>query len=195
MALKRMEPSQGAITLGVSIAMDGNHRDEKLYLEDKAGEYADQLRAGLIKKEDAWYSFKSSFLKTLEYPMEAVSLLLADWDKVVHLWLQPPHTWKFRYSPSQDHLFFRLGHIWSVLRRTTARLTRRLHQGVFGILIDANPALPKDLVRADMSRRRARFILHSVGDHLQVPLRPVPLDLDSCLPSIPLFDQWALDEI
>jgi hypothetical protein len=47
----------------------------------------------------------------------------------------------------------------------------------------------------DASRRWARFILYSVGDHLQVPLRPVPLDLDSCLPSIPLFDQWALDEI
>jgi hypothetical protein len=83
MALKRIEPSQGEITLGVGIAMDGNNRDEKQYLVDKAGEYTDQLRSGLIRKQDAWYSFKTSFLKTLEYPMEAVSLLLADWNEVV----------------------------------------------------------------------------------------------------------------
>jgi hypothetical protein len=113
----------------------------------------------------------------------------------LYLLLQPPHTWKFRYSPSQDRLFFRLGHIWLVLRRTAARPNRRLHQGVFGLVIDADPTLPTDLVRADVSHRRERFILHSVGAHLQVPLRPVPVDLDSCLPSIPLLDQWALDEI
>jgi hypothetical protein len=82
-----------------------------------------------------------------------------------------------------------------VLRRTAARPSRRLHQGVFGLLIDADPTLPMDLIRSDVSRRRERFILHSFGAHLQVPLRPVPIDLDSCLPPIPLLDQWALDEI
>jgi hypothetical protein len=74
-------------------------------------------------------------------------------------------------------------------------LRRRLHQGVFGLLIHADLTLQTDLIWADVSRRRERFILHSVGAHLQVPLRPDPFDLDSCLPSIPLLDPWALDKI
>jgi hypothetical protein len=49
-----MEPSQGEVTLGVSIAMDGNNRDENNYLSDKAMEYAVQLRTGSINKKDAW---------------------------------------------------------------------------------------------------------------------------------------------
>jgi hypothetical protein len=85
MTLKRIGPSQGGITLGVVIAMDGNQRNAKLHLLDAAGEYADQLRSGLIRTKDAWYSFTTRFLKTLEYPMEAVSLSLADWDDVVQL--------------------------------------------------------------------------------------------------------------
>jgi hypothetical protein len=51
MCLQRMEPSQGEVTLGVSIAMDGNNRDETNYLSDKAMEYADQLRTGSNSKD------------------------------------------------------------------------------------------------------------------------------------------------
>jgi hypothetical protein len=83
MCLQQMEPSQGEVTLGVSIAMDGNNRDEKNYLSDKAMEYADQLRTGSINKQDAWYFFTSSFLKTLEYLMETVSPSEQDWDEIM----------------------------------------------------------------------------------------------------------------
>jgi hypothetical protein len=70
-------------TLGVSITMDGNNRYEKEYLLDKAMEYADQLRSGSINKKFAWYSCTSSFMKTTEYPMEAVSFSEDDWDEIL----------------------------------------------------------------------------------------------------------------
>jgi hypothetical protein len=83
MSLRQLEPSQGKITLGISIAMDGNNRDKKENLLDKTIEYADQLQSGAINKKDAWYSFTSSFMKTIEYPMEAVSFSEDDWDKIL----------------------------------------------------------------------------------------------------------------
>jgi hypothetical protein len=84
MALKRLEPLQGKISLGISIAtMDGNNRDEKLYLQNKVSEYAIQeLCAGAIKKLGGWF-LCVQFLKSLEYPTEAVSLSLKDWNEIV----------------------------------------------------------------------------------------------------------------
>jgi hypothetical protein len=415
MCLRRLEPSQGEVTLGVSIAMDGNNRDEKEYLLDKAMEYADQLRSGVIAKKNAWYSFTNSFMKTIEYPMEAVSFSEEDWDEIlqpvmgillqrsgiastfprklvwtaakyqglgaqhpfylmlfkqlsvvliepqhgshagdqlvfsaeelrretgfpghfadipvavlssdaitncwmkslllrlqnlgvrledhlpklsprregdlflveffllanpsafilrdllhccqflrVHtladlatadgkalrpstwsgkrvdrhshndsfprpppwralnwrrwqealaplvisarnlslrsplgLWLSPPSSWHYHYSPSQDRIFVRKGLLWHTLRRSAARPNRRLHQGVFAIVQDPSPTLPKDLLRADVSVRRARFLLHSVGAHLLVPSRPPPTTLDDASKALPRLDQWAIDE-
>jgi hypothetical protein len=392
--------------------MDGNNRDEKEYLLDKAMEYADQLRSGVIDKKNAWYSFTNSFMKTIEYPMEAVSFSEEDWDEILQpvmgillqrsgitstfprklvwtaakyqglgaqhpfylmllkqlsavliepqhgshagdqmvfsaeelrreagfpghfadipvavlssdaitncwikslllrllqilevriedhlpklalrrkgdvflveifllanpsapilrdllhccqflrahtladlatadgnalrpslwsgkrvdrhsrndsfprpplwralnwrcwqealtplvisarnlslrsplgLWLSPPSSWHYHYSPSQDLIFVQRGLLWQTLRRSAARPNRRLHQGVFASTQDRSPLLPQDLLRADVSVRRARFLLHSVGKHLLVPSRPAPTTLDNASMALPLLDQW-----
>jgi hypothetical protein len=79
----------------------------------------------------------------------------------------------------------RKGHIWSVLRRSAARPNRRLHSGVFAPLQDIAPSLPPDLIRADVSTRRQRFILHSVGEHLLIPVPPAPLQLEDVCTHLP----------
>jgi hypothetical protein len=62
-----------------------------------------------------------------------------------------------------DRVFVRKGHSWSELRCSAARPNRRLHSGGFALLNDSAPSLPSDLIRADVSTRRQRFILQSVA--------------------------------
>jgi hypothetical protein len=50
------------------------------------------------------------------------------------------------------------------------------------------------LIRADVSTRRQRFILQSVGKHLMTPLPSIPTQLDDVCTHLPLSDQWAVDK-
>jgi hypothetical protein len=88
----------------------------------------------------------------------------------------------------------RKGHIWSVLRRSAARPNRCLHSGVFALLRDIAPSLLSDLIRAAVSTRRQRFIIHSIGTHVQIPVPPFPTQLNDISTHLPLLDQWAVDE-
>jgi hypothetical protein len=108
------------------------------------------------------------------------------------LWLAPPSSWNYHYSPSQDRIFVRKSPLWQTLRRSAARPNRRLHQGVFASVQDTSPVLPKDLIRADVSVHCDRFVLHSTGEHLLVPSRPVPTTLNDASEALPLLDQWAI---
>ena len=44
---------------------------------------AEYLRTANIKKTEAWYTFTAAFMKTLEYPMEAVCLTREQWEEVM----------------------------------------------------------------------------------------------------------------
>jgi hypothetical protein len=81
--LERLEPSEARETLGVYIAMDGNWREEIKALLEKTSTFADQMRVGFIKPNDAWYAFNTTIMKTLEYPMEATCIDKNGWDKIM----------------------------------------------------------------------------------------------------------------
>ena len=85
--LARLEPSMARETLGVFMAMDGNQREQKHRLMEKARLYNEQLRTGVITRQHAWYSYTTSFSKTLEYPMEAIDMSKGDWDDILKIFL------------------------------------------------------------------------------------------------------------
>ena len=65
------------------MAMDGTWRGEVENLLTVSYTFPDQLRSQTITTDDAWYAFTSSYLKTLEYPLPAVSLSQSDWDVIL----------------------------------------------------------------------------------------------------------------
>ena len=80
--LTRLEPSKARETLGIMIAMDGNSNAEIQHLRNKAEEFADQLRSGFIRKNDAWYALTATIMKTLEYPMPATTISEDEWEHI-----------------------------------------------------------------------------------------------------------------
>ena len=81
--LERLEPHSAKETLGIFVAMDGNSTDEVNHLLTKTRQMAEYLRTANIKKTEAWYTFTAAFMKTLEYPMEAVCLTREQWEEVM----------------------------------------------------------------------------------------------------------------
>jgi hypothetical protein len=81
--LPRLEPNQANETLGIYLAMDGNHQEEINKLRSKAEEFAGHVRTSMVTREEAWYSLHSTVMKTLEYPMEALSLTKNQWDFIM----------------------------------------------------------------------------------------------------------------
>jgi hypothetical protein len=79
----RLEPSEARETLGVFVSMHGNWRRQLDVLIAKAQLFAEYLRTSKPDRNTTWYVFFTSFMKSLEYPMEAACLSKADWDEVM----------------------------------------------------------------------------------------------------------------
>ena len=81
--LTRLNPDVAQETLGVMQAMDGNNKAEILHLRGKAEEFADAIRTGFLKKNDAWYALNSTILKTMEYPMAVTTIKEQEWNHIM----------------------------------------------------------------------------------------------------------------
>jgi hypothetical protein len=81
--LVRHEPKVGQESLGVLQGMDGNNADEIAHLRKKAESFADDLRTGFLKKNDAWYALNSTILKTMEYPMASTTIKEKEWNYIM----------------------------------------------------------------------------------------------------------------
>jgi hypothetical protein len=82
--LTRLEPSEARETLGVFTAMDGNWRRQKEALIALAQKCAEYLRVHQTDRDTTWYAFHTSFMKSLEYCLEAVCLSQqTDWDEIM----------------------------------------------------------------------------------------------------------------
>lgn len=49
----------------------------------KTEEFAAHVRTGFVSRDEAWFALETTIMKTLEYPMEALSLTKKDWDFVM----------------------------------------------------------------------------------------------------------------
>jgi hypothetical protein len=63
--------------------MDGNWRKQTEILITKAMQYVTLLRMSHAYRDLTWYAFYTSFMKSLEYPMEAASLSKDQWNDVM----------------------------------------------------------------------------------------------------------------
>ena len=80
--LERLEPSEARETIGVFLAMDGSQDTQMAELLKKTQEFADCIRAGYVSAVEAKMAVETTIAKTLEYPMEAISLTESQWNKV-----------------------------------------------------------------------------------------------------------------
>ncbi len=81
--LTRHDPDVGLETLGVMQAMDGNNREEVRHLRKKADAFAESMRTGYLSKNDAWYALTATIMKTMEYPMAAITLTEKNWEHIM----------------------------------------------------------------------------------------------------------------
>jgi hypothetical protein len=81
--LTRYNPEVAKETLGVMQAMDGNSKAEITHLCGKSDKFADDMRIGFRKKNDAWYALTATILKTMEYPMAATTMIEREWDHIM----------------------------------------------------------------------------------------------------------------
>jgi hypothetical protein len=81
--LTRYNPGVAKETLGVMQAMDGNNKEEIRHLRAKAEEFANSLRTGFLKKNDAWCTLTSTIKKTEEYPMAVTTIKEQEWSYIL----------------------------------------------------------------------------------------------------------------
>ena len=60
--------------LGVFLAMDGNTETQIEYTRRVADERYDKVRVGHLTRFDAWTAFNTTIMKSLEYPLLALTL-------------------------------------------------------------------------------------------------------------------------
>jgi hypothetical protein len=72
--LERLPPNVARRTLGVRLAPDGNNEDEVKHLRGVAEKWKDHIRTGHLQRHEAWYALTATVMKTIEYPLLALTL-------------------------------------------------------------------------------------------------------------------------
>ena len=72
--LKSLEVYDAAEMLGVYLAADGNNDEQVEELREKGEKWADQVRSGYMNRYEAWLSLTTTIMKSIEYPLPALTL-------------------------------------------------------------------------------------------------------------------------
>jgi hypothetical protein len=80
--LKQLQPWEAERTLGVRLAPDGNMDTQFQWMLEKAKSWADQLRIGHLPRHLTWLAWRTTILKTLEYPLPTTTLSRAQCNKI-----------------------------------------------------------------------------------------------------------------
>lgn len=72
--LERLDPDEARKTLGVWLAPDGNNAEQVSQLRQVAEDWREKIRTGHLTRKDAWDALQMTVLKTLEYPLVALTL-------------------------------------------------------------------------------------------------------------------------
>ena len=72
--LQQIPPNKGLETLGVFIAPDGSQNDQIQEMKRKASEWSEKLLKGHLPPEEAWHCMSTTIMKTLQYPLPALTL-------------------------------------------------------------------------------------------------------------------------
>ena len=72
--LSQFEANQGKETLGVILSPDGNNKEAVNELRLKSETWRDNIQAGHIERHEAWQAISTTIMKTLQYPLPALTL-------------------------------------------------------------------------------------------------------------------------
>jgi len=72
--LRKKGPHDSTETLGVYLAPDGNNKTAIQELRKKSERWRDLVRTGHLSSKDAWIALNSTVIKTLEFPLPALTL-------------------------------------------------------------------------------------------------------------------------
>ena len=72
--IKQLASNEAQKMLGVWLAPDGNNVKQVEEMRRKSIEWGEKIRTGMVDKRDAWLAMKSTIMKTLEYPLLALTL-------------------------------------------------------------------------------------------------------------------------
>ena len=72
--LQRLSTSTASETLGVFLAPDGNSSKQREQMRNVSVTFRDNIRSGFLNKTDAWHAMNTTVLKTLQYPLPALTL-------------------------------------------------------------------------------------------------------------------------
>jgi hypothetical protein len=86
--LERLKVDDPRVTLGINISPEGTWEGKKSHLLEKVHKWVSRLKSGHLNQVDTWYALTGTIMKTLEYPMVAISLTKAHWDKITSPLLQ-----------------------------------------------------------------------------------------------------------
>ena len=72
--VKRLEVNQAQESLGIQIRPNSKMIDEVKYLRAKAVEWGDAMQTKRVRREEAWYCFQATIMKTIEYPLVSTTI-------------------------------------------------------------------------------------------------------------------------
>jgi hypothetical protein len=81
-SLQQLEPWEAERTLGVRLAPDGNMTIQYEWMLQTAHKWADTIRAGHLPRHLTWLAWRSTILKTMEYPLPTTTLTERQCDKI-----------------------------------------------------------------------------------------------------------------
>ena len=179
--LTRYDVDHAEETLGVYLAMDGNNKAECAALRKKANNYADCIRTGFLSRDDAVVALHLTIMKSLEYPLAAITMTKAQWDHVMSPLLQAalprmgyvrsfPHD--IVYAP-KELLGLGIMHPW--FNQELTHLEICLQEGTAKTIIG-------DLLRASSEQMRLELGLSSqLGEATAVTKKALTLSTDCWL--------------
>ena len=81
--LKRIDPWEAEEMLGVLVTVDNNKTKQIEKLQNTAHNFANNIKRNILTKNESWEAIKTTIMKILEYPMEAINLMEKEWNKII----------------------------------------------------------------------------------------------------------------
>jgi hypothetical protein len=83
--LKQLQPWEAERTLGVRLAPDGNMMTQFEWMLATARKWADTIRSGYLPCYLTWQTWRTTILKTMEYPLPTTTLSRQQCDKLTSM--------------------------------------------------------------------------------------------------------------
>ncbi len=81
--MDQLDASVGKCTLGIHLAPDGNNNAAIQSLRAKSEEWSEYISSGHLNRQDVWLVTKTTILKSLLYPLAALTLTEKDCNHII----------------------------------------------------------------------------------------------------------------